>query len=186
MAEAAEFIQGVIRRRIPRARNVAVAYLVCLVPIQAWSIFAVLHEIPAWQLQLGLWDLLAAVSYTQALVLLESVVVFLPLVLAAVILPPPWYRDRFVPLTTGIVYLSAAWFVLAHLHEEALRTWGIRHYLPWVAAYGLSVLALVITIHRSERVRALLGAFVNRLALLAGAYLLVALGAVVIVVARNL
>jgi hypothetical protein len=132
------------------------------------------------------WDVVGVVAYVQAFALAESVAVFLPLVCLSMVLPPSWFREKFAAQATGIVYLSAAWFVVAQLQDDTLRTWGFRQLLPWVGAYSLSLLAAAALIHRSSRVEAVIRSFVDRVTVLASAYLLLALGGGVLVVIRNL
>jgi hypothetical protein len=133
-----------------------------------------------------LWDVVGVVAYVQVFALIESALVLLPLVLLSLVLPPSWFRDRFVGVGTGSVYLSAAWFALAQLNEDTLRTWGARELVPWAAAYAASLLLLGVIIHRNPRLDLMIGSFVQRISLLASAYLLLLLAAVVIVLIRTL
>jgi hypothetical protein len=173
--------------RLPSARDTRHAYLACLVPIVAWSAVHLLRDgLEGWSRQMRLWDVIGVVAYVQVFALVESVVVFLPLVLLSLALPPSWFRDRFVGLGTGIVYLSAAWFVLAQWNDATLRTWGSRELLPWAAAYAASLLLLGVIIHRSPRLDVMIGSFVERVSVLASAYLVLSLAALVIVLIRTL
>jgi hypothetical protein len=176
-----------LHRRLPSAQEIACAYLACLVPIVAWSVFRMLTDgLPGWSRQMRAWDVIGVVAYVQAFALMESTVVFLPTLGLAILLPPGWFREKFVALGTGIVYLSAGWFTFAQLHDDAVRTWGYRQLLPWVATYFASVLLLAVLIHRSSRLEALITSFVDRVTVLAAAYLFVALTAVMIVLLRNI
>jgi hypothetical protein len=173
-------------RRLPSARETLHVFLACLVPIVAWSVFPMLHDgLPGWSRQMRAWDVLGVVAYIQAFALTESIAVCLLLLVLSALLPLRWFRDKFVPLATGIVYLSAAWFMLGQFHDDRLRTWSFRQLLPWLAAYLASLLLLGACIHRSPRLEALIGSFVDRVSVLAAAYLLVGLGAVVVVLIRN-
>jgi hypothetical protein len=152
----------------------------------AWSVIGMLNDgLPGWSLQMRAWDVIGVVAYVQAFALVESTAVFLPILCLSILLPPSWFRDKFVALGTGFVYLSAGWSVFAQDHDNALRTWGYQQLLPWVGAYLASLLLFAVLIHRSSRVEALIISFVDRLTVLASAYLFVALAAVVIVLLRN-
>ena len=156
-------------------------------PVVAWSaVHTLLDGLEGWSRQMRPWDVIGVVAYVQAFALVESIVVFLPLVLLSLALPPSWFRDRFVGLGVGIVYLSAAWFVLAQLNEDTLRTWGSRELLPWVTAYAASLLLLGVIIHRNPRLDVMIGSFVERVSVLASAYLVFLLAALVIVLLRVL
>jgi hypothetical protein len=185
LKDASSTLPVTLHRRLPSAREMLYAYLACLVPIVGWSVFRMLDGLPGWSRQMRAWDVVGVVAYVQAFALVESAVVFLPLLFLSFVLPLSWFRDKFVALGTGIVYLSAAWFVLAQLNDDALRTWNFRQLLPWLGAYSASLLLVSALIHRSSRVEAFISSFVHRVTVLATAYLLIALAAVVIVLIRN-
>ena len=156
-------------------------------PFVAWSaVHLLLDGLEGLSRHMRLWDVIGVIAYVQVFALVESIVVFLPLVLLSLALPPSWFRDRFVAIGTGIVYLSAAWFVLAQLNDDTLRGWGSRELLPWAAAYAASVLLLVVVIHRTPRLDVMIGSFVERMTVLASAYLVLSLPAPVIVLIRIL
>jgi hypothetical protein len=176
-----------LQRRLPSVREAARTYLAGLVPIVAWSVFSMLDEgLPSWSRQMRAWDVIGVIAYVQAFALLESMVVFLPALCLSILLPGSWFRDKFVALGTGLVYLSAGWAVFAQIHENAVRTWGYRQLLPWVATYLASLLLFAILIHRSSRLEALITSFADRVTPLASTYLFVAVTAVMIVLLRNL
>ena len=172
-------------RRIPSRRNIVDVYLACLFPIQVWSIYNSLREVPAWLRQMSLWDVIGVVSYPQVFVLFESVVIFLPLVLLSALLPAGWFRDKFVPLGTGIVYLSVVWFILAHINDLTLRYWGLGEFLPWIGLFLFSQILFFSLIHYSHKLQSIIVSWVNRVAVLSIVYLLIDLISVLIVVIRN-
>jgi len=163
-------------RRIPSRRNIVDVYLACLFPIQVWSIYNSLREVPAWLRQMSLWDLIGVVSYPQMFVLFESVVIFLPLVFLSALLPAGWFRDKFVALATGIVYLSVVWFILAHI---------LGQFLPWIGLFLFSQILFFFLIHSSHKLQSIIVSWVNRVAVLSIVYLLIDLISVLIVVIRN-
>jgi hypothetical protein len=176
---------GLLTRRLPSSKNILFAYLACLFPIQVWSIYNLLKEVPAWYLQMNVWDLIGAVSYTQMFVLFESVVIFLPFIVLSALPPANWFRDKFVALSTGIVFLSAVWFIFAHINDLALRYWGLRHFLPWIVLFFFSQIILFSLIHSSQKIETAIVTLVDRVAVLSALYLSIDLVSVLIVVIRN-
>jgi len=173
--------------RGPTGREIASAFLVCLVPVQLWSLISFLREVPAWLLQMSLWDIVGAISYGQAFALLETAVIFTPLIVLAVALPSAWFRQKFVAMSTGIVYLSAGWFVVAHLNDARVQALGLtRRLLPYLGLYAASSILVSVAINRSGRIRSAIESAVERLTVLGKMYLLVALAAVGVVLIRNL
>ncbi len=149
-----------VYRRIPSRRNIVYTYLACLFPIQVWS-------------------------YPQTFALFESVVIFFPFVLLSALLPRRWLRDKFVALTTGIVYLSAAWFILAHINDLTVRYWGISQFLPWMGLFLSSQILCCFLIQYSEKLESIILSFVGRVAVLSLVYLLIDLVSLTILVIRN-
>jgi len=131
------------------------------------------------------WDLIGVLSYPESFALFESVVIFLPLVLLSALLPSGWFRDKFVALSTGIVYLSVVWFVLTHVNDVALRYWGFRQFLPWIGLFLFSQISFFSLIHYSQKLKSIIVSFVDRVAVLSVVYLLIDLVSVLIVVIRN-
>ena len=172
-------------RSFPSRRQMIYGYLACLFPIQTWSIYNLLHEVPAWLLQLNVWDLIAIVSYTQLFALLESIVVFVPLLLAAGLLPRRWFSDKFVAISTGVVFLSAAWFIVAHFNQAAVQSLGYWQLLPWLGLYLASQLVLFSLVQLSHRLEVAIGSFADRLAAVSALYFIIALLSVPVVVVRN-
>jgi hypothetical protein len=166
-------------RRIPSRHNIVYAYLACLFPIQVWSIYNLLREVPAWLRQMSASDVIGVASYSQTFVLFESVVIFLPLVFLSTLFPAGWFRDEFVSLSTGVVYLSVVWSVLAHINDPALRHWR------WIGLFLVSQILLFFLIHYSDKLKSIIGSFVDRVAVLSVLYLLIDLLSVLIVVIRN-
>jgi hypothetical protein len=172
--------------RIPSRRDIVYAYLACLFPIQVWATYNLLHEVPAWSIQMSVWDLIGVVSYPQIFALLESIIIFIPLVFFSIILPPGWFKDKFIALSTGIVLLSAIWSILAQINELALRYWGFRRYLPWIALFFFSQILFLSLIHYSQKLESVIVTVVERLMVLSVAYLFIDLLSVIIVVIRNI
>jgi hypothetical protein len=81
--------------------------------------------------------LIGAVAYPQVFALFESIATFLPLLFLSVIFPPAWFRDKYVALSAGLVFLAFPWFLLAYLFDLTIRAWGLQQYLPWVFLFTL-------------------------------------------------
>jgi hypothetical protein len=182
-----EISASLLKHRLPSGREIRLAYFACLVPPVGWSTFRTLNDgLEVWSRQMHAWDVIGVIAYVQAFALFESSVIFLPLLLLSLLLPSHWLRGKFVELSTGIVYVSAVWFGFGQFHDAALRWWSFRQLLPWFGAYCVSILLISILIHRSSKVQVFIRSFVERVAPVAAAYLLIAMAAVPIILIRNL
>ena len=170
-------------RRIPSRHDILAVYLACLFPIQIWAIYNLLREVPAWLHQMSVWDVIGVVSYPQVFVLIESVVICLPLVFLSTVLPARWFRDKFVALASGIIYLSVAWFILAHINDRTLRYWRLGQF-P-IGLFVLSQMLFFFLIHYSRKLQSIIVSCVNRVAVLSIVYLMTGLISVLIIVIRN-
>jgi hypothetical protein len=176
-----------VRRRLPPVRERVAAFLACLIPVVCWAVFHMLHDgLPVWTRQMSSWDLIGTMAYVLAFALLESAIVFAALLVLSMLLPLSWFRDKFVALGTSIVYVSAAWAVLAQRHTDALRGWPLRWLAPYAGAYLISLLIVAVLVHRSRRAEHMIGSFVRQVTALGAAYLLVMMVAVAIVLIRIL
>jgi hypothetical protein len=174
----------VLNRRFPSKRDISSAYLAGLFPLQVWALYNALHELPAWSLQMGVWDVIGVTSYIQAFVLVEGIAVLLPVLVLSALLPARWLRDRFISSATVVIYVSAGWFVLAHFHDFTVRYWSFEQLLPWLAAFLLSQLVGLYAVHQS-RVESLVLRFVARIVIVSALYLCLSVFALVIVFSRN-
>jgi hypothetical protein len=174
-----------IAARVPPAADIVRTYLACLFPIQAWSVYALLHELPAWLVQLSAWDVIGVVSYTEALALVESLVVFIPVLALAIVLPSAWLKRHFVAAGTGAVYLAATWFALAAFNDETVASWGVWGLAPWLGVVAVSIIAFVALIDRNQRFRTGIVAFVDRIWIVAAVYVVLDAAAIAILVVRN-
>jgi hypothetical protein len=162
------------------------AYLAGLFPIQAWALYNSLKEASAWSIQFGTWDLIGVFSYIEALVLFESIVVFLPLLVMATLLPARWFKNTFVASCTAIVYVSAGWFILAHIHDFTVREWSLRQLMPWFVLFLLSQGLILFLIRNSRRLESVIVSAVDRLAVLSIVYFSMSLAGAFIILIRNM
>lgn len=161
-------------------------FAACAFPVHTWSILILFWELPAWILRLSIWDLIGVIAYTQALALVESIIILLGLLLLAALLPQKWFRDKAVALSTAIVFSVAAWVIAAQINFEVIRTLPVRSLLPWFAACLASAAFFYALVYRYKRLETLIVSFVDRLLTLAFGYLLVDILSILVIVARNI
>lgn len=138
---------------------------------------------PAWLYYLEIWEIISIFAYTQAFALLESIVVLLAVLLAAVILPV-LFRGRFVAIGSILVLLTSVLTIFVQHQDNALRTLAL---VPLLFGLGilLVLVLLLFLIYRQKRVQELVEAFAERVSALLYLYLPMSLIGLVIVVIRN-
>jgi hypothetical protein len=145
-----------------------------------------LKEVPAWILRLTSWDLIGVIAYTQAFALFESLLLFIFLYLLGLVLPFQWEGNRFAAQSAVVVFVTASWSVVAHLNDQAIRTWAVKEFLPWALAYFLSIVLAFGVVQRIRTVENIVLNVVERLTALALIYLFIDLVSVLIVIVRNI
>jgi hypothetical protein len=101
------------------------------------------------------------------------------------ILPPGWFKDKFIALSTGIVSLSIIWTILAHMNDLTLRYWGFKRFLPWIALFIFSQILFFSLVHYSQKLESIIVTIVDRVVVLSVAYLFIDLVSLIIVLIRN-
>lgn len=154
----------------------------CAVPINMWSFLLIASVMPQWLLRLTGWQVVGSVSYTLALTLLETLVVFGIAMALIFLLPRRFLGKVAVPLMAVFVVLTMALTVLIVItsFNKAPRL------AIGAAVYVVLMLVSYFAITRNEKVAAIVNSIVVRLVPLAMLYLLFDVVAVLIVIVRNL
>lgn len=145
-----------------------------------------MREVPAWVLRLSVWDLVGVIAYSLVFALLETLVVFLGILLFSAILPARLFRDKFVAMSTAVVFLASVWFVFLHYNDGMIEDRQWVALLVWAGAYVLCLAVVYFLIQRNHQVEKSVNAFVERLSVLSFLYVLVDVLAVIVVVIRNI
>lgn len=175
-----------IRKRFPARDEMQYALAACMLPIFIWSIINVLKEIPAWILRMSKWDLLGTIAYTQAFALIESMVIFLLILILAIFLPERFFRHKFLALTSTLVVISTFWFILAHFNDEIIRTWGMKQFLPWFFVFGTTLFLSYSLVQRIKVIEEIIDVVVKKVSILSFFYMLIGVMGLFIVVVRNI
>jgi hypothetical protein len=145
-----------------------------------------LYAFPGFVLRLNVWDLVGTVSYTLAFALFESLVLLVPFVLLAVLLPARFFKARFIALSSIIIIISSLWMMYANYYRIDFTGWDMTEALKNLSLYALSLAIPIALVIRNPRLEQIVQALIQRVAVLA--YVYVALGCigVIIVFIRNL
>ena len=134
---------------------------------------------------MSFWELVSVIAYTQTFALLESLFVLFCLLFLGAILPAQFFRKKFVALGSMVVFVTAAWAMIAQYNSEKTSLWGARDFLPWLVLYMVSVAVPYLLIRRYERLEEAITSFVGRLTVLSFIYVSMGILSVIIVVLRN-
>ncbi len=144
-----------------------------------------LDAFPGFALRFSLWDLLGMASYTLAYVLFESLVILLPVILLAVILPSWILRDHFFARGSALVFISAIWMMFANYQRADLAGGHTAQYIVALALYVLSLVLAFILFERFKRIDQVMQTVMKNLAVLAYFYVALACLGIIIIIIRN-
>lgn len=97
--------------RLPRWSQVAAVYSVIVLVIYSWTLLWFFWKFPSWLYFLSLWEIIKVLCYAIVTNLLESLVVMLPLLALAIILPRRWFADGFVAHSVPAVVLGLGYMM---------------------------------------------------------------------------
>ena len=175
-------------------------FLVCAFPLHLWTIILAFRDFSWVSERTNSWDAVGVLSYGLIFAFIESVVVFLVIVLLGFLVSKKWNEDRRTALLCNLVFIASLWAMVIYLYFilQMSVSWQIINFLAGskhplrflyaisLAFVGVSVALPTYYVLRSDKfVRFLRGLF-ERLSLLTQFYLVFDFIGLVIVVIRNI
>lgn len=181
-------------------QGLASLFLTCAFPLHLWTLIMVFRDISWLTERTNLWDAIGVASYALLFAFVESVLVFLLVVLLGLVIPKHWHSDRRITFLALLILITSAWGMLSQL----LFLWNVSLPAPAIqflrnsdhplrilyagslAIVSSTVLLLVFLFIRSKTSVALMKNIMERVSLLTTFYLLFDLLGLLIVVIRNI
>jgi hypothetical protein len=154
--------------------------------VHVWAIISILDFLPAWLLRLSTWELAGVIGYSLVEALLESGILWAVLVALGLALPRKWLADKFVPLSSALAWLLAAWAVLVQFIFNRILQWGPVQLVPGLVLVVFSFGLVYWLVHRFGRVESQIRKIAQGLVILTYFYLVFDLLGLVVVILRNL
>lgn len=169
------------RKRLPQGHDMMLAFAICVFLVFSWSMLIFFEKLQYWMLFLSTSELIGALAYALSFALLESVAIWSAWILASVVLPSRFLRERFVALGGGIIIVSAIWVIADHVYIVRLLEFGLWPFL----CLGSLILVYLVIFH-SQHLQSFLTSMAERATVLLYLYVPAALVSLVIVIIRNL
>jgi len=150
-----------------------------------WSIVNILVVLPSWALRLGLFELLGVTSYPLVFALLESILVWLFIILLSLVLPRKVLGNDFVTQAAIFIFFLAILSGIMHFSVELI--FNFRLYtlvlilIIFIIASFLSYLA-----GRSMKYGNAIRNLLSRVNVLSGIYIFMDLVGLSIILFRNI
>jgi hypothetical protein len=161
-------------------RSLLQLFVYCAFPIHVWTIVNMFLDIPAWLVYMTSWELVGTIAYTLTFALLETLVVFTPLLVVGVFLPHKWYGEWFLAAASLLLLESA--LLAIGLHALILNDLPKRKAL---LGFGFFALFTTLVVPRFPNINRGLRALADRLWILTSIYLSFDILGFVIVFVRN-
>ena len=178
---------AIFRNRFTSWSQVLAIYAACAFPIFIWTIPQIIGYASQWLLRLSLWDTLGVMAYLLANAVVESLLVFLVVMVLALILPVRVYDKVLVPLAAAFATITTIFVIVLIMTQERALLYGSLNMTFVSLAVYLVVLGLAyLVIRRNKRVATLINGLIDRLVPLVALYVFFGVLGVALVAMRNL
>ena len=171
----------------------------CALPIHVWTFFLGLRDFDWVTERTNSWDAVGVLSYGLIFAVIESLAVFIVVILLGFLVSPKWDEKRRVTLLGALAIILGLWSIanqVYFLQEMSPPLWlGMFVYQtgrPVVALYSIALIPVSISITvptyfilRSDKILKGSQEIIDRLSLLMTLYLVFDAAALIIVIIRN-
>ncbi len=151
-----------------------------------WAVFNLLETIPSWVLQLNAWEIIGGISYTLTFALIESVFLFVLVMIVNFIVPKQFFAEKFILNSTILALLILIWAILVQYNYDSIISLDRKSILFLFSTILLSIVIVILIANRIRNFEIIISAVVNRVAVLAVIYLILDILGILIVITRNL
>lgn len=137
--------------RLPQNEDLLLVFGSGVFIIHLWALYNLFYILPAWILRMNIHDLIGAISYVLVFALLESTVLWGTLTLAAIILPPTWFRDYFLVQGASLILLTTIFAMILHFSYALVAT-NNQALVGIIIVFLILTLFALIVIRKSQRV----------------------------------
>jgi hypothetical protein len=114
-----------ITQRYSRQGLIAL-FLTCAFPLHLWTLMMVFRDISWLAERTNLWDAIGVASYGMLFAFVESVLLFLIILLVGLVIPTQWHSDRRITFLALLILITSAWGMMSQL----LFLWNLSLPLP--------------------------------------------------------
>ena len=100
-----------ISKRLPPLTQIASVYAVGVLAIYSWTILWFFWKFPSWLYYLSIGEIAKVFCYSIATNLIESLVVLLPALVLAVVLPRKWFYEGFVARSVVMILIGLGYMM---------------------------------------------------------------------------
>jgi hypothetical protein len=174
-----------LSQQLPSKRAGIRLLLMCVLASHLWAIPGLLNEVPALILRLSVWNLIGVISYYMLFTLCEAVFVWMALNLLGAILPDAIIQQQLLAKGSVLVLVTYLWLAPILHNFRMLLYWPVGAWL-WVGLYVLLLLSVQLLFMRFPSLDRRIRAAIDRLVVLAAAYVILDILGIFVIFVRNL
>jgi hypothetical protein len=175
-------------------------FLMCAFPIHFWTLLLAFRDFSWVAERTNVWDALGVVAYGMLFAFMESLIVFLIVVLLGFLASTKWDEPHRIALLSILVLIASFWSMYGQAHfvwgispPERILKFIVQSGHPYRYLFGAALIEVVLTIAFPaflvlswNRFFHFMQEAIDRLSLLTSLYLVLDLFGLVIVVIRNI
>ncbi len=175
-------------------------FMLCAFPIHVWAFLMAFRDFGWVAERTNVWDALGLLSYAMAFAMLESIGVFLIVVLLGLLVPSEWGADKRLALLGILFLIVCLWAILGQMYSIAgypVPKWVVNFLvwtehplrMLWGGAFLLAVVSAALPalwILKREKAKGMIIDMFDRISLLSAIYVFFDLVGIIIIAIRNL
>ena len=173
-----------IKSRLPTRSDAFLIFGWCVFLIHVWSIVNILVLLPSWALRLGLFELLGVTSYPLVFALLESILVWLLIILLSLVLPRKVLGKDFVTQAAIFIFFLAILSGLMHFSVELIFNFRLYTLVLLLIIFSIALILSYLA-GRSMKYSSAIRNLLSRVNVLSGIYIFMDLVGLSIILFRN-
>jgi hypothetical protein len=179
-----------LKAKLPSRQEALAVFSVIVFIVFSWALYRVFWWVPSWLEYLSIWSILIIVSYVLGFALVESLAVFVLVVILSLLFPREYFKDQFIVQGSA---LSAMLGLVAFLVQRKvgliykLELWQTLAF-PILILIGALLLVFIFSfvLKRYQRLSRLLLTAAERMTVFAYLYVPLGLIGMLVVIVRNL
>lgn len=186
--------------RVYTNRSLFQLFMLCVFPIHAWALLMGFRDFGWVAARTSVWDGLGLLSYSLTFALVESLGIFLILVILGFLIPHRLEADKRLTFLGTAFLVVAIWAIGGQVYSwmrYPLPTWYadllIRTHHPfryfWITVFSLAILSAgvpLLLLAKQNKFNTMMIEFFDRISTISSLYIFFDLVGIVIIVIRNL
>jgi len=168
-----------LNNKLPTRRELFLQFGACVLITHLYTFVVLLFSTPPLFLRMKIGEIVGVIAYVLSVALIESIGLFVVLLLLCIILPYEFFRARFLSQGSLLALILAVWSIGVKPQGQIISNWYFKFFIP------ILIFSIFMTIY-SHKLREIIENILDKISVLSTIYVLVDLLCILIVIARNL